>query len=185
MTDVTQLEIQFLKQAVEKKFARRLATSADFASLSEDLAESLSTSTIKRIWGYVGMQVTPRTYTLDVLSRYVGFRDWRAFRAELKDSSFSSSGYFNAERIDSDSLQAGDSFQIGWHPDRIVTLEYLGNHSFRVLASENSKLQAGDEFQAASIVKGFPLILPEILRDGKKTPSYIAGREGGIVFIKK
>lgn len=185
MTDSTQLEIIFLKQAVEKQFSRRLSTSADFAALSEDMEEKVSPSTLKRIWGYVGMQVTPRTITLDVLSRYVGFRDWRAFRAALQSTSFSSSGYFNSERIDSNSLQTGDVFQIGWRPDRVVTLEYKGEQSFKVIKSENSKLQAGDEFSAASIVKGFPLLLAEIRRGGETTPSYIAGRDGGIVFIKK
>ena len=185
MTDNTQLEITFLKQAVEKQFARRLATSADFAALSEDLEESLSPSTLKRLWGYVGMEVEPRTSTLDVLSRYVGYRDWRAFRAGLLNSSFSSSAYFNSERIDSQELQPGDVFQIGWRPDRIVTLKYLGNQRFRVDASENSKLQVGDEFTVSSIVKGFTLIIPEIVRGGEVLSSYIAGREGGIIFIKK
>ena len=185
MTDSTQLEIIFLKQAVEKQFARRLSTTADFVALSEDMEEKVSPYTLKRLWGYVGMQVTPRTITLDVLSRYVGFRDWRAFRAALQTSSFSSSGYFNSERIDSGTLQKGDVFQIGWRPDRVVTLEYKGEQTFRVIGSENSKLEVGDEFCASSIVKGFPLVLPEIRRGNETTPSYIAGRDGGIVFIKK
>lgn len=185
MSNNKQLEISFLRQAVEKQFDRRLATSADFNALAEEMEDRVSPSTLKRLWGYVGMQVTPRTFTLDALSRYVGFRDWRAFCADLQNSSFSSSGYFNAENLSAAQLQEGDSFQIGWRPDRVLTLKYLGDQRFKVLDSENSKLKAGDEFCASAIVKGYPLVLPEIFRDGEKTSPYIAGRNGGIAFIKK
>ena len=179
-----QLELTFLKQDVERKAGCRLATTADFVHLSEEMEDRVSPSTLKRIWGYVGMQVVPRRSTLDALSSYAGFRDYRAFLEDLQSSKMASSGYFNAARIDAASLQAGDTFQIGWRPDRVVTLSYLGGLRFRVVASENAKLQVGDEFEAQSIVKGFPLVLPAVFRNGETTPSYIAGRDGGIVFIK-
>lgn len=178
------LEQIFLKQAVERKFGQRLSTTADFIRLSEDMDERVSPSTLKRLWRYVGMEVEPRLSTLDALAHYTGFRDFKAFSEDLKSTKMASSGFFNASRIDADMLQEGDTVQIGWRPDRVVTLCYLGKRRFIVTASENSKLEAGDKFEIQSIVKGFPLILNEILRNGEKTDSYIAGREGGIVFIK-
>ena len=81
-------------------------------------------------------------------------------------------------------MQEGDIVSIGWRPDRVVTLKYLGDSRFIVVSSSNSKLMEGDEFEARSIVKGFPLVLPEVVRNGEKTSSFIAGRDGGIVFIK-
>lgn len=179
-----QLELTFLKQAVERKAGYRLASTADFVRLSEEMDDRVSPSTLKRIWGYVGIQVEPRRSTLDALARYAGFRDYRAFLEDLQTSKMASSAYFNASRLDASSLQEGDSISIGWRPDRIVSLQYLGDRRFRVVASEHAKLQVGDEFEAPSIIKGFPLILPVIIRNGEKTPSYIAGRDGGIVFIK-
>ena len=178
-------ELSFLRYAVERKFAGRLSSTADFVRLSEDMDDRLSPSTLKRIWGYVGMQVVPRISTLDSLSRYAGFRDWRAFNEHLKETEMVSSGYFHSDRLDTAMLQEGDSFSIGWRPDRIVSLLYLGESRFRVTASVHSKLQVGDEFVATSIVKGFPLILPWILRGEETLDPYIAGRDGGIVFIKK
>lgn len=179
----TQLELTFLKQAIERKYAGRLATTADFIRLSEEMDDRVSPSTLKRMWGYVGMKVEPRSATLDALAHYVGFRDWRAFVEDLKSSKMASSGYFNAARMDAATLQEGDTFKIGWRPDRVVTLRYLGERRFRVEASENAKLQTGDEFEVSSIVKGFPMIVSEVVRNGEKTSSYIAGRDGGIVFI--
>ena len=139
-----QLEFGFLKRAVEIKFDRRLSTTSDFTALSEEMEERISPSTLKRLWGYVGMVVTPRRSTLDALSQFVGYKDYRAFCSSLRESSFSSSSYFNAERLDADTLQPGDRFQIGWRPDRIVSLEYQGGNRFIVLNSVRSKLQEGD-----------------------------------------
>lgn len=183
MTD-NQLEFTFLKQAVERRFGSVPSTTAAFFRLSEEMKDRISPSTLKRLWGYVAMTVEPRTWTLDALSRYAGFRDYKAFCEDLQQTRMSSSGYFNAARIDASSLQKGDLLRIGWRPDRIVALEYLGSQCFRVVSSENSKLKVGDEFEAQSIVKGFPLIIPEIRRNGTSTPSFIAGRDGGIVFIR-
>ena len=183
MTD-NHLELTFLKQAVERKFGSVPSTTAAFVRLSEDMGDRISPSTLKRLWGYVGMTVEPRTGTLNTLSRYAGFRDYKAFCEDLQQTKMSSSGYFNAARIDAASLQKGDVLRIGWRPDRIVALVYQGGRRFRVVSSENSKLEAGDEFEVQSIVKGFPLIIPEIHRNGARTASFIAGRDGGIVFIK-
>ena len=180
-----QLELTFLRQAVERKFGSQPSTTSEFVHLSEEMSDNVSPSTLKRLWGYVGMHVEPRKSTLDALSSYVGFRDYKAFCEDLQNSQLSSSGYFNSSRIDSASLLPGDTVSLGWRPDRVVTLHYLGDSRFRVTASENAKLQVGDEFEAHSIVKGFPLIINEILRNGEKTSSYIAGRDGGIVFIKQ
>ena len=68
--------IQLLRQAVEAKFCHRLLTPKDFDLLAETQAERLgervSTSTLKRIWGYVSTTSMPRRNTLDVLAQFVG-----------------------------------------------------------------------------------------------------------------
>ena len=179
-----ELELAFLKQAVERKYAGRVASTADFVRLSEAMEDQVSPSTLKRLWGYVGMQVQPRKATLDALSRYVGFRDYGAFVEDLRSSVLVSSLYFHSARIDAASLQEGDTLQLGWRPDRIVMLKYLGDRRFRVMESVHSKLEPGDEFDLSSIVKGFPLIIPEIDRKGEKTASFSAGRDGGILVVK-
>ena len=36
----------------------------------------------------------------------------------------------------------------------------------------------------AAIIKGFPLYISRILRNGEYTPAYIAGRQGGLNYLK-
>ena len=66
-------ELTFLLSEVEKKYNRRIATTTDFESLSvvieHTTGELLSSSTLKRLWGYVSLNPTPRISTLDILSR--------------------------------------------------------------------------------------------------------------------
>ena len=70
-------EIQELLKAVEKKYSQNLRTTTDFdvfsLHLKLQLDVSISTSTLKRLWGYVKDKHKPRNQTLDSLAQYIGF----------------------------------------------------------------------------------------------------------------
>lgn len=57
--------------------------SKDFENLNQLILEktkvSLSASTLRRLWGRVEYNHMPSTTTLDTLSRFAGFENWRAF----------------------------------------------------------------------------------------------------------
>lgn len=75
--------IEELKEAVLAKFARTQDAPADYDALSLDIAnvtgESISVSTLKRLFGYDKYATTPRPSTLSALARYVGFAGWSDF----------------------------------------------------------------------------------------------------------
>lgn len=58
-------------------------TSADFDSLQQQMLAatgvSLSTSTLRRLWGRVDYQHLPSATTLNTLARFAGYPDWRRF----------------------------------------------------------------------------------------------------------
>ena len=60
-------------------------TNNDFEVLSDRIAEAttttLSTTTLKRVWGRVAYASQPSTTTLDALAVFAGYEHWRAFRA--------------------------------------------------------------------------------------------------------
>ena len=72
-----------LREAVESTFGRKMQGHKDFTHLADDVLEKLqqyiSPTTLKRFWGYLSEPVEPREETLDILSRYVGFDDWKSF----------------------------------------------------------------------------------------------------------
>lgn len=182
-------EINYLMSLVEQKFRKCVKTSTDFNALASEIecetGESVSASTLKRMWGYVNMNPVPRQSTLDILAKYIGKDNFKSFCEDLKNSQAFNSMFFSADFICSRNLKPEECVEIGWDPDRNVRLKYLGGSQFEVLSSLNSKLAPGDRFLAANFIKGHPLYLSQILRDGEHTPSYIAGSHGGLTHLRK
>lgn len=181
-------ELNYLLAQVEKRYGRRVATSTDFEALSvfieHETGELLSASTLKRLWGYVTSHPTPRKDTLDILCRFIGYRDFRVFCDSLKSTAAFASNFLTENTIYSADLAEGTMVTIGWNPNRVVTLKCLGESTFEVLSSENSKLLPGDRFEVLHLMKGYPLLIPRILRGGTFTPAYIAGFDDGLTLLR-
>lgn len=181
-------ELAYLLDEVEQRYGRRIATTTDFESLSvvieHQIGEMLSASTLKRLWGYVSLNPTPRVATLDILSRYVGYKNFKSFCEGLKESKAFVSTFFTAKYQTVAELVPGVIVTIGWAPNRLVQMSYLGEFKFEVVLSENSQLLPGDRFELSEIIVGYPLYISRILRDGEYTPSYVAGRQCGISMMK-
>lgn len=182
------VEIEELKQLIERKFGRVLITTTDFnefsLALTKKTTSTLSPSTLKRIWGYVNDRHKPRTFTLDILSQYIGHADFHNFKAWLKTSTKYNSSFFSALQLVSNELPEGSCVEIGWRPNRLIGLRYLGGSLYEVTGSANSKLRQGDRFITGCFIKGQPLYLPYIERDGERTPPFVAGRNGGLTTIQ-
>jgi hypothetical protein len=189
ITEMNSAEVQELLQRVHKRHKTLCLTSKGFEDLSRDIMsacnEMVSSSTLKRLWNYVGDVHEVRESTLDILSRYVGFDNYQAFLNELKKSPQRNSYFFTRDEIKASELTAGDRVQIGWAPNRIVIVEYLGDMKFRVEASENSKLEVGDTFLINSFLINTPLYLTTLVRKDLEMPPYLAGRNGGLTILKK
>ena len=181
-------ELAYLLTEVERKYGRRIATTTDFESLSvvieHHIGEHISSSTLKRLWGYVSLNPTPRVATLDVLSRFIGHRDFRAFCKYLKDAQIYASNFFTSKYQTVAELKPDTVVHIGWAPNRLVKMKYIGSHQFEVISSENSQLRPGDLFELSEIIVGYPLFISRILRNGAYTPSYVAGQIDGINLLK-
>lgn len=184
---MTTPQIEELKSLIEQKYGKVLGTTTDFEAFSWHLKKmtdkNISASTLKRLYGYVHDDHKPRMITLDTLAQYLGYENFKEFTQWLKTSTKYNSSFFMAQQLISSDLQEGMEVAIGWSPNRLLKLRYLGNSTYEVLTSENSKLQAGDKFVTGCFIKEQPLYLPFIDRDGEHTPSFVAGRNGGLSLI--
>lgn len=167
---------------------RKMRTPADFdhlaASIYARLHETVSVSTLKRLYGYVRCDSTPRRAVLDVLSRYAGYTDWAALTSHLSDPSSPSipSNPILGEAVSADALSTGDLITVRWQPDRECTFRCTGHHRFVVERSRGSKLSVGDTFAAHHFISGEPLYLENLTMQGSIPVSYVCGRTGGISF---
>ncbi len=181
-------EIEFLKTRIEAVCERRIATPKDFEYLSDEIFQktkkNISASTLKRIWGYDSYNSSPTIRSLDILACYAGYKNLRSFQNSLKKEA-SYSGFFTTEYIDSQELKEGEHVVLGWNPNRLVELEYLGHDRYIVISSQNSKLKENDMFESSAFIKGYPLYISGIERNGLKTSSYVAGIEDGLTIVRK
>ena len=72
-----------LRELIEGVVERKMKTPKDFEFLSECIFEKfherISPTTLKRFWGYLSETTTPRKSTLDILSMFVGYDNWKNF----------------------------------------------------------------------------------------------------------
>lgn len=184
---MTNPEIEELKSLVEQKYGKLLATTTDFEEftlhLEKATGKTVSASTLKRMYGYVGDSHKPRVNTLDVLAEYLGHKNYMEYVKWLKTSVKYNSSYFKASQLISTELKVGAKISIGWSPNRMLKLKYLGNSLYEIIKSENSKLIIGDRFSTGCFIKEQPLYLPYIERKGERTSPFVAGRNGGLTVI--
>lgn len=177
-------DIQRLKQAVEFAVGRKICTPKDYDFLEQQVVgfteETLSASTLKRVWGYVASKSNISHYSLDVLSRVVGFENWDDFSNENNVSKDYNSQRVIRRKLFTKALSVGDTIKVTWKPDRVITIEYIGQERFRILESINSKLKAGDTFCCLMFVDNEHLFLHKLARDEMPVSDYICGQEGGI-----
>lgn len=181
-------ELQGLLSAVEKKYGRPVLTTNDFNTLSAIIRfegrEVLSPSTLKRLWGYVSHKTTPRKATLDVLARFVGYKDFSDYRMSLLGEQNDTSAFLETYYIAAEDIADGGLLTIGWEPNRVVRLRKVDSNWFEVLESRNSKLREGDRFQCPCFFKGLPLVIPTVSRGSQILPSYIAGKTMGLNLVE-
>ena len=142
-------QISALRKRVEERFGKPLTVHADFLALvaviEMEQRQHISESTLERVWGYSTRGYdTISLHTLDVLAQYATGRYWDDFCRLLHAESECESELFDVEHISSSDLSVGDRLQIGWLPDRLCEVRYLGDNRFVAERCENSKMQRGD-----------------------------------------
>lgn len=72
-----------LREEIEAEVGRKMRTPKDFNFLSEHifgkLHQTVSPTTLKRLWGYLREPVKPRSSSLNVLVQLLGYASWAAY----------------------------------------------------------------------------------------------------------
>ncbi|MGN1214638.1 MAG: hypothetical protein ACI4TJ_00160 [Candidatus Cryptobacteroides sp.] len=184
---ITIPEIAVLRDQVEAKFKKPLSGPKVFnkaaETISQNQSDRISETTLQRLWGYKSGYETVSVNTLDILCRYCGYDNWGDFKAQVRESAQVESELFEGEVIEVALLTPGTRIRIGWRPNRVCVIEYLGNFRFRTLSAENAKLHPGDEFTCTKMQLGRELRLDDLQRGDSKM-SYIAGSRNGLTLLE-
>ena len=176
-----------LRSDIETALKKKLQTPKDFEFLRERLYARLhmlvSRTTLMRFWGYINEDVSPRKATLDILTQFLGYPDWDGYcQNSLLPKEQQSSPIMSRRLSVANELNKGERLRLTWQPDRVCDIEYLGDLTFKVIASENTRLQPGDTFECSLIVEGEPLYLDNLIQGQKLPTAYVCGKKAGVLF---
>ena len=175
-----------VKQRIERQIGHPIAYPADCErlamSIRSALNETIGTTTLKRIFGFVSDVDAPRLSTLDILSRYCGFDSYDDMKKSLVREG--DSDFEDEPDIVSDRLPAGAVVRFTYLPDRLVALRHLEGSKFTVVESENGSLRVGDTVTIPCFYRAMPLIVTEVVRNGENLGRYVAGKVSGLTSLE-
>ena len=185
-------QIAALRGEIEVAESNALLTHLHFVALTEKieqrLHEHISPTTLERVWGYSTRhydKVSRRT--LDVLARYIGADGWDDYVGRLRSTAGRESEEFTNDILNVSSLAVGTRLLIGWQPDRLCEIRYLGDYRFVVERVENSALRVGDSFSCLQFQLGKELYMDCFQRAGdpsEEKARYAVGQSHGLTTLR-
>ena len=175
----------YIKDLLAKQCGCGLNTSSDCTVLALDIEtrtrEHMGANTIKRLLGFIDDERQPRVTTLNIIAQYLGYKDWDTLK--LVDDETGNSIFGETENeINISQLEPDAEIEITYQPNRRLVIKFQGDNTFLVTESENSKLHVGDIIDVDHIVREYPLLVSEVVRDGESLGSFTAGKAQGIEF---
>ena len=172
---------------IDALFSRPLQSPKDFEMLRERIYARLhmmvGRTTLMRVWGYVDDGSTPRDSTLDILSQFLGYRNWQEYQENaLLPREQQSSPVLGRRLSVAEELKCGDRVRLTWQPGRVCDIEYMGELSFKVTASQMTRLREGDTFRCSLVVEGEPLYLDDLCQEDRPPIGYVCGKQSGVMF---
>jgi hypothetical protein len=189
--DMDSPQLAALREEIEE-LVGKMYSHSNFTHLSGLIGykckEHISVTTLERIWGYSTRHYdTVSRRTLDVLARYVGADGWDDYVGRLRCTAGRESEEFTDGVVNVSSLAVGARLLIGWQPDRLCEIRYLGNFRFVVERVENSALRVGDSFSCMQLQLGQELYMDCFQRTGspsEENARYAVGQSHGLTTLR-
>ena len=185
-------QIIALRNEIERSFGK-ITSHSYLQKLSEEIEykckEHVSVSTLERLWNYSTRNVNNISVRiLDIISRFVDAENWEHFCQEQQKNGNKESELFESKNaINCDNLKKGTLIKLGWAPDRICEIEYIGDNRFIATHTQNSSIKPGDSFKCLQMEQGRELYMDCFTREGEEmnnsTARYVVGQSSGITII--
>lgn len=176
-----------VRQMIQERFRSPLQYPQQCEALAmaikEATGQTLGTTTLKRMMGFVNGPANPRPSSLDIIAQYLGYPDYELMAKDLGEDS-DISDFRPVESIDSAGLEVGEQIQITYEPNRLLVLSYIGDNEYVVNESRGSKLLKGDKLMIAGFYVGFELLVSDVERQGRHLGPYQGAKQGGLTSVE-
>ena len=173
-----------IKNKVEDKYGSKIKYPVECDALAQDVSRvtgrSISSSTIKRLWGFIEGATTARSYTLDTVAEYCGSSSFddliKSFDPNM-DKSKTELTKLTAAELDNDAIL---EFRIGESEN--VQIQRDENQLFTVVSCNCESLDVGQTISFSETEVGFPLFIK--CHGQGSTASLILGKLSGVTALK-
>ena len=164
-----------IKSKIEEQYGSKIRYSRDCDALSANIfdktKQTVSGSTLKRLFGFVKGTQEPRTYTLDMIAEYLGYNSYDELLKEFNDNS--NSEFNQLQEIIANTIKKGQKIRFNYEPNREVIIECTDKKIFKVIKSVSSKLKLNDSIKFTNIVRSYPLFISEVIRENQNLGQYV------------
>ena len=82
------------------------------------------------------------------------------------------------------SLNNGDIIEVEYHPNRILSLEFIRKDWYKVVSSKNSTLEEGDKICISMFTICYPLMVSDLIRNGVSKGKYQSAKGHEILSVQ-
>lgn len=150
--------------------------------ISRQCGCNVSSSTLKRLFGFVKGTQEPRMYTLDIIANFLDYHCWDELVEYLVDFKKASN---RIEQVDCRALKPGSVFRIHLGAVSTTEITYCEKFQFEVIQQTKTELLPGDIIHLKKIQLDLPVLIIALERQGVKTTNIILGKVTGVTKIIK
>ena len=178
---------KIIKDRIAERFAvREILYPKDCHALAEHISQTckttISASTVQRLFGFVKGIREPRLYTLDIVARYLGMKNWKHLLSSLDKT-----GYDNIriiEKLKPQQVKNSETIHVSYEPAKQVSIKRMGP-TLRVVETNDKKLQLNDEVEFGLIELHYPLTFLQLIRGDKNIGRVQIATVSGVTAIRK
>ena len=172
-------------ELIEQKHGREIRYPKDCEALAGDISQktrqTISSSTIKRLMGFVKGTKEVRTYTLDVIASYLECTCYKDLLEKLD--------YHHPEKtpiikeVVIKNLCKGQKVKLQLGNKESILLCCIGEDELEVLQSKSSLINTGDKIKLDKILLNYPLYVKQIIRNDDEIEGCIVSKISGVTNI--
>jgi len=173
-------------ELIEKKYGRKIRYPKDCEALSGEITQktkqAISSSTIKRLMGFVSGTQEARTYTLDVLAAYLDCSCYEELLDKLNYHQPKEKQVF--EEIVIKQLKKGQRVKLSLGSKETLLLCCSCEDEMEVLESKCTGLKLGDKITLEKILLNYPLYIKHVRRNNERSEECVVSKISGVTNIE-
>ena len=177
---------KLIKEKIHHRFGQEIRYSKDCDTLASHISQSckarVSGSTVRRLYGFVKGIREQRQYTLDIISEYLGHKNWDELLISFEKTETVSEKIL--ERLTPLQIKSGQTVQINYEPRKQIEVKKHGK-IFQVVSTNEKKLLLNDEVKFQLLELHYPLTFTHVIRQGNSIGRLQLATVSGIVSIRR